>query len=119
MSLVRYILSIPTIGAGAENLFNSARDSCHYRRGSLNATTIQDLMMYMCISWFEGEEEQLALGRELFMKNEREALKEPQSQEDLYPISDSEEVDVVICKEQPTTQDTATQAIPQSALGKK
>ncbi|KAF9882542.1 hypothetical protein FE257_007499, partial [Aspergillus nanangensis] len=42
----RDVLSIPATGAGVERLFNSARDICHYRRGSLNATTIQDLMMF-------------------------------------------------------------------------
>jgi hypothetical protein len=39
---------VPATGAGVGRLFNSARDICHYRRGSLNEKTIQDLMMYMC-----------------------------------------------------------------------
>ncbi|OKO90596.1 hypothetical protein PENSUB_13313 [Penicillium subrubescens] len=38
--LARDVLSIPATGAGVERLFNTARDICHYRRGSLNATTI-------------------------------------------------------------------------------
>ena len=39
-ALARDVFSIPTIGAGVERLFSSARDVCHYRRGSLNTTTI-------------------------------------------------------------------------------
>jgi hypothetical protein len=45
--LARDILSIPATGAGVERLFNSAHDICHCRRGSLNATTIQDPMRYL------------------------------------------------------------------------
>lgn len=52
-SLARDIFSVPATGAGVERLFNSAWDVCHYRRGSLNATTIQDLMMFRCISKFD------------------------------------------------------------------
>lgn len=43
--LARDLLSVPATGARVERLFNSARDICHYRRGSLNESTIQDLMM--------------------------------------------------------------------------
>jgi hypothetical protein len=43
--------------AGVERLFSSARDICHYRRGLLNITTIQDLMMLRCISRFDVESE--------------------------------------------------------------
>lgn len=39
-ALARDIFSIPATGAGVERLFSSARDICHYRRGSLNTTTI-------------------------------------------------------------------------------
>jgi hypothetical protein len=73
-SLARDVRSIPATGAGVERLFNSARDICHYRRGSLNSTTIQDLMMYVCTTRFEVEEEQLAFIREFFSKQEREVM---------------------------------------------
>ncbi|KAJ5903877.1 hypothetical protein N7504_006260 [Penicillium tannophilum] len=38
--LARDLLSVPATGAGVERLFNSARDICHYRRGSLHKVTI-------------------------------------------------------------------------------
>ncbi|KAJ5264753.1 hypothetical protein N7505_007546 [Penicillium chrysogenum] len=44
-SVARDVLSIPATGASVERLFNSARDICHYRRGSLKPTTLQDLVM--------------------------------------------------------------------------
>ncbi|KAJ5742626.1 uncharacterized protein N7511_011358 [Penicillium nucicola] len=56
-SLARDALSIPATGAGVERLFNSARDICHYRRGSLTPTTIQGLMLFMCTSRFDFEDE--------------------------------------------------------------
>lgn len=96
-NLARDVLSIPATGAGVERLFNSARDICHYRRGSLNATTIQDLMMYMCTTRFEIEEEQLAFIKEYLSGEEIETASEEKStqgvQDDLYPISDDEEND--------------------------
>jgi hypothetical protein len=58
-TLARDIFSIPATGAGVERLFNSARDICNYRRGSLNATTIQDLMMFCCLSCFDIEKDDL------------------------------------------------------------
>jgi hypothetical protein len=57
-------LSIPATGAGIERMFNYARDICHYRRGSLNESTVGNLMMYMCTSKFESEEEYLEFARE-------------------------------------------------------
>ncbi|KAJ5366095.1 hypothetical protein N7541_000036 [Penicillium brevicompactum] len=47
--LKRYL----NLGAGVERLFSTARDICHYRRGSLNETTIQNLMMLRCLSQFD------------------------------------------------------------------
>ncbi|KAJ5382081.1 uncharacterized protein N7496_004509, partial [Penicillium cataractarum] len=44
--LARDILSIPTTSAGVKRLFNTTRDIYHYRRGSLNTTTIQELILY-------------------------------------------------------------------------
>ncbi|KAJ5203816.1 uncharacterized protein N7498_004695 [Penicillium cinerascens] len=46
VKLARDVLLIPATGAGVERLFNTARDVYHYRRGSLNATTIQEIMLY-------------------------------------------------------------------------
>ncbi|KAF3394527.1 hypothetical protein F1880_004639, partial [Penicillium rolfsii] len=44
-SLARDIMSIPATRAGVERLFNSARDICYYRRGSLKPKTIRDIML--------------------------------------------------------------------------
>jgi len=54
-SLAWDVLSIPATGAGVERFSNSACDICHYCRGSLNASTIQELMMFMCTTKFEVE----------------------------------------------------------------
>lgn len=94
-SLARDVLSIPATGAGVERLFNSARDVCHYRRGSLNASTIQELMMFMCATKFEVEEAQLAYLWEYLTQQEREAAEEEkdvqQTRDSIDPISDNEE----------------------------
>jgi hypothetical protein len=95
--LARDLLSVPATGAGVERLFNSARDICHYRRGSLHEATIQDLMMYMCSEKFTLESHQLS-GMEKPMENEsQEALEEDEplkaNEEDLAPISDDEEAE--------------------------
>jgi len=57
-SLARDIFSISAIAVGVEQLFNSARDICYYRRGSLSSTTIQDLIIFRCSSKFDIEEEE-------------------------------------------------------------
>ncbi|KAJ6041644.1 hypothetical protein N7460_007034 [Penicillium canescens] len=94
-ALARDILSIPATGAGVERLFNTARDICHYRRGRLSATTIQELMMFLCISKFEIEEEQAAFLQEIFTRDEIEAAKEEKETTpdtvSVDPISDTEE----------------------------
>lgn len=46
-------LSIPASSDGVERLFNIARNVRHYRRGSLNATRIQELMLYRCLMQFD------------------------------------------------------------------
>lgn len=89
------MLSVPATGAGVERLFNTARDICHYRRGRLNATTIQELMMFLCTSKFEIEEEQAAFLQEFFSRDEIEAAREERDLTpdgvSLDPISDTEE----------------------------
>jgi len=94
--LARDIFSIPATGAGVERLFNSARDICHYRRGSLNATTIQDLMMFRCISKFDLEVEEDLDAEDIIMTPEdRQAYDERREArlplETPDPISDDED----------------------------
>lgn len=92
-NLARDVLSIPATGAGVERLFNSARDVCHYRRGSLNPSTIQDLMMFMCTSRFEIEDSQRTLINEYLSHEEIQANQEAKSTDahQLEPISDYDE----------------------------
>jgi hypothetical protein len=115
--MARDVLSIPATGAGVERLFNSARDVCHYRRGSLNPTTIQDLMMFMCTSKFEMEEEDLAIMKAYLSNEEQQALDEEKDaqllNDNLEPISDDEEDDLEILQEVPT------QATSERTIGKR
>lgn len=95
-SLARDVLSVPTTGSGVERLFNTARDICHYRRGSLKPTTIQDLMMYLCTSRFDIESEQHTFIEEYLTAQEIQAVKEKNKTERLDDnmfdlISDTEE----------------------------
>jgi hypothetical protein len=91
-SLARDILSVPATGAGVERLFDSARDICHYRRGFLNPTTIQDLMLFMCTSRFDLEDEQRALINEYLSYEEMQAAREERDTQanGFDPISDDE-----------------------------
>jgi hypothetical protein len=81
--LARDVLSIPASGAGVERLFNSARDVCHYRRGSLQPQTISDLMMYMCTSRFEIHEEERIMFSEYLSAEEIQAAKEERTQQQI------------------------------------
>ena len=94
--IARDIFSIPATGAGVERLFNSARDICHYRRGRLNANTIQDLMMFTCATRFEMEEEQIAFIQSLSIHEEGETDDLFTETEDIEPISDTEEGEEVL-----------------------
>lgn len=95
-SFARDVLAVPATGSGVKRLFNSARDICHYGRGSLKSKTIQDLIMLMCTSKFEIESEQLALMEEYISmqetqtRTEEEVTKEVRDPE-FDPISDTEE----------------------------
>lgn len=60
-NLARDIFSIPATGADVERLFNSARDVCHYRRGSLSPRTIRDLLYYLISSCWWNELSQTTL----------------------------------------------------------
>jgi hypothetical protein len=89
------VLSIPATGAGVERLFNSARDICHYHQGSLKPTIIKDLMMFMCTSKFEIEEDQWVLINEYLSHEEKQAEQEEKNPNTDYinPISDNDEGD--------------------------
>lgn len=94
-SLARDVLTTPATGSGVERLFNSARDICHYRRGSLKPTTIRDLMMFMCTWKFDIESEQLTLVDEYLTAQEIQAAREEKDAhktgDEFHPISDDEE----------------------------
>ncbi|KAF4219054.1 hypothetical protein CNMCM5878_003909 [Aspergillus fumigatiaffinis] len=94
--LARDVLSVPATGAGVERLFNSARDICHYRRGSLNEKTIQDLMMYMCSQKFTLDNQQLSRLEKLPPEGDIQVSREEEyalkaTEDEFDPISDFEE----------------------------
>ncbi|KAJ5742120.1 hypothetical protein N7533_011529 [Penicillium manginii] len=95
-SIARDIMSIPATGAGVERLFNSARDVCHYRRGSLNPETIRDIMLYMCTTKFDIEEEQRLILQEYLLDHEIAASAEALDVQThtFEAISDDEEEDI-------------------------
>ncbi|KAJ5215577.1 uncharacterized protein N7498_002009 [Penicillium cinerascens] len=115
-SLARDVLSVPATGSGVERLFNTARDICHYRRGSLKSTTIQDLMMYLCTLRFDIESEQHTFIEEYLTAQEMQVVKEKKKTErlddDMFDlISDTEE--------DPSAKTQPSQPPSRVALGKR
>ncbi|THC87216.1 hypothetical protein EYZ11_013338 [Aspergillus tanneri] len=94
-ALARDILSIPATGAGVERLFNTARDICHYRRGRMKSETIEEIMMFLCTSRFDLEEQEAKFLKEFFSIYEIEAAKEERDEKleeiEIESISDTEE----------------------------
>jgi hypothetical protein len=86
-------MSIPATGAEVERLFNSARDVCHYRRGSLSPETIRDIMLYMCTTRFNTNKEQWLILQEYLLDKEIIALFKKLDIKTYYTkaISDTEE----------------------------
>lgn len=87
---------MPATGAGVERLFNSARDICHYRRGSLNEKTIQDLMMFMCSQKFTLDNKQFSYRGNIPVEEDNQVTREVESalkatEDEFDPISDCEE----------------------------
>lgn len=70
------MMSIPMTSAGVECLFNSARDVCHYRRGSLNPDTVRDITLYLCTTRFDIKEEQRLILQEYLSEQEIAATSE-------------------------------------------
>ncbi|KAI2787028.1 hypothetical protein POX_f07381 [Penicillium oxalicum] len=99
-ALARDALSFPAIGACVERLFNTARDVCHYRRGRMRSQTIEELMMFLCTSRFDIEEQEAKLLEKFFSYEEMEAAKEEKDEKldevEIDPISDAKEQDTVI-----------------------
>ncbi|KAJ5771484.1 uncharacterized protein N7511_003535 [Penicillium nucicola] len=73
-SLARDVLITPASGSGVERLFNSTRDICYYRRGSLKPQTIKELMLFIYTTKFDVESEQLALIDEYLSTDDEEDL---------------------------------------------
>lgn len=92
-SLARDVMSIPATGAGVECLFNSARDICHYRRGSLKPKTIRDIMLWICTTRFDLQEQKRLILQEYLSHQEIAAMTEAnETRHELFdPISDTEE----------------------------
>ncbi|OQD63798.1 hypothetical protein PENANT_c456G06534, partial [Penicillium antarcticum] len=102
-ALARDILLFPTIGAGVKRLFNTTRDIYHYRRGRIKSSTIEDLMIFLCTSRFDIEEEEARLLKKFFSYNKIEAAKEEKDKKldeiEIEPISDTKEQETTIDKE--------------------
>ncbi|CAG8360892.1 unnamed protein product [Penicillium salamii] len=96
-ALARDTLSFPATGAGVERLFNTARDICHYRRGRIKSETVEDLMMFLCTSRFDMEEQEEDLLKQFFSHSEIEATREEKDGKldsvEFLAISDTEEQD--------------------------
>jgi hypothetical protein len=86
-------MSIPATGAGVERLFNSAQDICHYRRGSLKPETIRDIMLWICTTRFDLQEQKRLMLQEYLSHQEIAAITETNGTPDelFDPISDTEE----------------------------
>ncbi|EED18981.1 conserved hypothetical protein [Talaromyces stipitatus ATCC 10500] len=99
-ALARDILSFPATGAGVERLFNTARDVCHYCRGRIKSQTIEELMMFLCTSRFDIEEQEAKLLEKFFSYEEMESAKEEKDEKldkiEIDLISDTEEQYTII-----------------------
>ena len=86
-----------------ERLFNTARDICHYRRGRLNSSTIQELIIFLCTSNFDLQEEGFTFLKEFFSINKIKVAKEEREDSsslfELNLISDTEEEDTIVKEE--------------------
>jgi hypothetical protein len=86
-----------------ERLFNTARDVCHYRRGRIKSQTIEELMMFLCTSRFDIEEQEAKLLEKFFSYEEMESAKEEKDEKldeiEIDPISDTEEQDTELNNE--------------------
>ena len=102
-SLAQDVLTTPASGSGVERLFNSTRDICHYRRGSLKPHTIKELMLFIYTTKFDLESEELSYIEEYLTtqeiqraKEEKDAwkaLKDQNTINDFDPISEDEEAE--------------------------
>ncbi|OQD94157.1 hypothetical protein PENVUL_c153G05266, partial [Penicillium vulpinum] len=89
-ALAQDYLAMPASGAGVERLFNIARDICHYRRGYLKPSTIEELMLYLCASKFDLGIQESEEMKQYYSSNEMDILVEEKDQ-----ISDDFEVDEI------------------------
>jgi hypothetical protein len=98
VSLARDVLSVPATGAGVERLFNTTRDLCHYRRGRMKSETVEELMMFLCTTRFDLEQQEAEHLKEYFTRDEIETRREEKDEKleyiELDEISDTEEQDV-------------------------
>ncbi|CAG8404696.1 unnamed protein product, partial [Penicillium salamii] len=96
-ALTRDTLSFPATSVGVERLFNTARDICHYRRRRIKSETVEDLMIFLCTSRFDMEEQETDLLKQFFLHSEIEATREEKDRKldsvEFLTISDTEEQD--------------------------
>jgi len=74
--LARDVFSIPATGAGVERLFNTVRDVCHYRRGRLKSETIEEIILFLCVSRFDLQEAEMKQLEKYFILDKIEMSRE-------------------------------------------
>ncbi|KAL3439691.1 hypothetical protein BJX65DRAFT_315537 [Aspergillus insuetus] len=86
-------MSIPATRAGVERLFNSTRDICHYQQGSLKPKTIRDIMLWICTTRFNLQEQKWLILQEYLSHQEIAAMTEAnKTWHELFdPISNTKE----------------------------
>jgi hypothetical protein len=86
-----------------ERLFNTARDIYHYRQGKIKSQTIEELMIFLCTSRFDIEEQEAKLLEKFFSYKEMESAKEEKDEKldeiKIDPISDTKEQDTELNNE--------------------
>ncbi|CAG8222563.1 unnamed protein product [Penicillium salamii] len=97
IALARNTLSFPATSAGVEQLFNTARDICHYYRERIKSETVEDLMMFLCTSRFDMEEQEEDLLKQFFLYSKIKAIREKKDRKldsvEFLAINDIEEQD--------------------------
>ncbi|KAJ5274116.1 hypothetical protein N7478_009241 [Penicillium angulare] len=96
-ALARDVLAIPATGAGVESLFKTARDICHYPRGSLKPHTVEELMLYLCTSRFNLEVQEAKEFEQFLISDDIQVLMEEKYEQsgaddlEIEEISDTKE----------------------------
>lgn len=98
-AIARDTLATPTSGAGVKQLFNCARDVCHYRREQLKPETIRSLMLHLFASKFELQQTELEMIKEYLSSEETAILDQTQK-----PTSSFNDIELINENEKDSNQ---------------